>query len=125
MPTGIYPANFARSKGPHCARESTRPADVPVNPSPTPAAPPLNGSAAPPSLGADLLEGAEAIAEFFYGDRARAKDVYYASTARAKGTRMPLFKNGGLLCARRSAILAWIVAQEEERCSASAKAPPR
>ncbi len=62
------------------------------------------------SLSADLMTGAEAIAEFMFGDTSDTsrRRVYHA----ADKLGLPTFKLGGTLCARRSTILAWIERQE-------------
>lgn len=65
-----------------------------------------------PPLADDLLRGADVIAEFIYGDKKLRKRVYYLH-AKAKGTgRLPIFKFGATLCARRSTLLAWISERE-------------
>ena len=72
--------------------------------------------AAQPCLPGDLLEGAEAIAEFFYGDRSKRRKIYHL----AETSRLPVFRMGAVLCARKSTILTWIEKQERagiEACS--------
>lgn len=64
----------------------------------------------PPNLGDDLLRGAEAIAAFLFGDPKLRRKVYYL-TGDAR-TRMPHFKLGSVICARKSTLLRWIEAQE-------------
>ncbi len=61
-------------------------------------------------LSADLMTGAESIAEFMFGDTSEAnrRRVYHASDKLG----LPTFKLGGTICARRSTILAWIERQE-------------
>jgi hypothetical protein len=62
----------------------------------------------------DILEGADAIAELLFGtedserDRNRHK-IYYL----AERSRLPLFRLGTMLCARKSVLLAFIASQEE------------
>lgn len=66
------------------------------------------------NLADDILEGADAIAEFLFGaedserDRNRRK-IYYL----AERSRLPLFRLGTMLCARKSMLLAFIASQEE------------
>jgi hypothetical protein len=60
-------------------------------------------------LGGDLLYGADAIAKFLFGEKASRRKVYYL----AKYTRMPVFRIGSTLCARRSVLANWIKAQEQ------------
>lgn len=63
-----------------------------------------------PTLAEDLLHGAEAIAVFVFGDiRHRRKVYYYASDAKV---RMPVFRIGNVICARKSTLRNWIAAQE-------------
>jgi len=56
----------------------------------------------------DLLEGAEAIAEFMFGDKGRRRRVYYLANG------LPIFRLGTTLCARKSALLATIRERESE-----------
>jgi hypothetical protein len=58
----------------------------------------------------DLLKGADQISEFLYGDMNHRRKVYHL----AETSRIPIFRLGSVLCARRSVILAW-VAQQERR----------
>ena len=71
-------------------------------------------SARPPAdLAADLLHGAEAIAIFVFGNiRHRRKVYYYASDAKL---RLPTFRIGNVICARKSKLLEWIEMQEAAR----------
>ncbi|NYS26781.1 hypothetical protein HUK65_17575 [Rhodobacteraceae bacterium 2376] len=63
-----------------------------------------------PTLADDLLYGAEAIAIFVFGSVShRRKVYYYASDAKV---RMPVFRIGNVICARKSKLIAWIEAQE-------------
>jgi len=60
-------------------------------------------------LADDLLRGADAIAEFIFGKGTNSRrKVYYL----AECTRIPVFRLGSVLCARRSVLLNWIAAQE-------------
>lgn len=66
-----------------------------------------------PTLAEDLLHGAEAIAVFVFGDaRHRRKVYYYASDAKV---RMPVFRIGNVICARKSTLRNWIATQEGMR----------
>ena len=65
---------------------------------------------APLSLGDDLLRGAGAIAEFLFGDRRQRRKVYYL-TGEAT-VRMPHFRLGAIICARKSTLLRWIEDRE-------------
>ena len=61
------------------------------------------------SIGGDLLEGADAIAAFLYGDGGDKRKVYHLVQQGA----LPAFRMGNIVCARKSTLLAWIKAQEE------------
>jgi hypothetical protein len=69
----------------------------------------------PQELASDLLRGADSIAEFIFGDRGSRRKVYYL----AECTKLPVFRLGSVLCARRSVLLNWIAGQE------SRVSPPR
>lgn len=58
----------------------------------------------------DLLRGANEIAEFIYGDAARARSIYHL----AETSRLPVFRLGSQICARRSSLIAWIEMQEQK-----------
>jgi hypothetical protein len=59
-------------------------------------------------LADDMLRGADEIAEFIFGNRSHRRKVYYL----AECTRIPVFRLGSVLCARRSVLLHWIAGQE-------------
>ena len=61
-----------------------------------------------PPLANDILRGADEIAEFIFGDKGSRRKVYYLCEC----TRLPVFRLGSVLCARRSVLLAWIAGQE-------------
>lgn len=63
----------------------------------------------------DLLVGAEAIALFMFGNSTLTRRVYHTWEAH----RLPAFKVGQALWARKSAIVAWVNEKESE-----AGAPP-
>ncbi len=60
----------------------------------------------------DLLIGAAAIAEFIYGstEYKYQRRVYYLTTQSKR--RLPWFRLGSQISARRSSIMTWIKAQE-------------
>ncbi len=64
----------------------------------------------PATLADDLLRGADAIAEFVFGDAKCRRKIYYL--ANGAKTNFPVFRLGAILCARRSSLLQWIEAQE-------------
>lgn len=68
-----------------------------------------HASAAP--LAGDILSGANEIAEFLYGDRKHRRKVYNL----VETDRLPVFRLGANICARRSVLLAWIAAQEANK----------
>ena len=58
----------------------------------------------------DLLRGARSIGEYLFGPHTRAaRQVYYLSQIGA----LPVFRLGKTLCARKSALIAWICSQEQ------------
>ena len=69
-----------------------------------------NADPATPKLADDLLRGAEEIATFLFGHRKHRRKVYYL-VGDAK-VRLPHFKLGSIICARKSRLLRWIVEQE-------------
>jgi hypothetical protein len=66
---------------------------------------------------ADILKGADAIAEFMFGDPAERRRIYRLKDKHG----LPVFHLGAIVCARRSTLVAWITEQE----LASAVRPPR
>jgi hypothetical protein len=65
---------------------------------------------AAPGLGDDLLRGAEAIAEFLFGDRRERRKVYYLTSEGR--VQLPHFRLGTIICARKSTLVRWIEAAE-------------
>lgn len=59
-------------------------------------------------LADDLLCGADEIAQFLFGPSGSRRKVYYLAAC----TRIPVFRLGTKLCARRSVLLGWIAGQE-------------
>jgi hypothetical protein len=57
----------------------------------------------------DLLRGAKAIAEFYYGHPKHARRIFHLVD---KG-RFPVFHEGAVICARRSTIRTWVADQEK------------
>lgn len=56
----------------------------------------------------DILRGAGEIAALLYGDRRLRRRVYHLAATR----RLPVFRLGQIICARRSVLLEWIARQE-------------
>lgn len=65
-------------------------------------------TAKPGSLAGDILYGADAIAEFMYGSKESRRAVYNL----VQNKRIPHFRIGASVCARKSVLLAWIAEQE-------------
>ena len=75
---------------------------------------PVTGEARP-TIADDLLRGADEVARFVFGSpKHRRKIYYYATDAK---TRMPVFRIGAVICARKSTLIEWIEQQERCRCS--------
>ena len=68
-------------------------------------------------LADDILRGADEIAKFIFGERGSRRKVYYL----AECTRLPVFRLGSVLCARRSVLLNWIAGQESRSLSTLAR----
>jgi hypothetical protein len=62
-------------------------------------------------LADDLLRGARQISHFIFGEAKHGSKIYYL----ARNSRLPVFRMGGMLCARRSILMAWIASQEGAR----------
>jgi hypothetical protein len=60
-------------------------------------------------LADDILEGADAIAEFLFGSRSNRRKVYYL----AECSKLPIFRLDSVLCAMRSVLLDFIAGQED------------
>jgi hypothetical protein len=59
-------------------------------------------------LADDLLEGADAIAEFLFGSKATRRKIYHL----AETSKLPVFRLGSMLCARKSVLINFIAGQE-------------
>jgi hypothetical protein len=66
-----------------------------------------------PTIADDLLRGADEIARFVFGSPEHRRKIYYYATD-AK-LRMPVFRIGAIICARKSTLLEWIRQQEGVR----------
>ncbi len=61
-------------------------------------------------LAGDILRGADSIAEFIYANRADRRKIYnLAGTAQP-----PIFRLVATICARKSVLLSWIEAPEQQ-----------
>ena len=70
--------------------------------------PPDGGALPRANLADDLLRGADQIAEFLFGDRGERRKVYHL----VEKSRLPVFRLGSVLCARKSTLTTWIEDQE-------------
>jgi hypothetical protein len=64
----------------------------------------------------DLLQGADAIAQFLWGIGAPRRRVYHLAAT----TNLPVFKIGAMICARRSVLLRWVKLQEDRHAGRAA-----
>ena len=69
-------------------------------------------------LAHDLLRGADQIADFLFDDAGQRRKVYHL----AETSRLPVFRLGSKLCARRSVLMAWIASQEKRGWQSEAMA---
>lgn len=66
----------------------------------------------------DMLEGAQAIADFLFGSADKARNrrrVYHI----VETGRLPVFRLGSVLCARKSVLLEFIAEQEAKVLNAT------
>ncbi len=68
----------------------------------------------PGAVGGDILHGADGIAAFLYGDPKLRRKVYNL----VQKKRLPHFRLGAVICARKSVLLDWIKQQEDETAEA-------
>jgi hypothetical protein len=60
-----------------------------------------------------VLHGATAIARFLYGDDPGGRRrVYHLTTEVPATERLPVFRMGDVICARRETLLTWIADRE-------------
>lgn len=57
----------------------------------------------------DILEGAAAFAKYLFGSREFRRKVYYLTEA-----KLPVFRLGSVLCARKSVLAGFIKGQEKQ-----------
>jgi hypothetical protein len=57
---------------------------------------------------ADMLRGAEEIAFYLYGRREERRKIYHL----VRTSKLPVFKLGAMICARRSVLRKWVEDQE-------------
>jgi hypothetical protein len=70
---------------------------------------PIQPSPAADHLSNDLMQGASQIAHFLFGDGKQRRRVYHLVQTR----RLPVFRIGTTLYARKSSLLTWIEQQEK------------
>jgi hypothetical protein len=70
----------------------------------------IAGSERSAPLAGDVLAGANEIAEFLFGDRKHRRKVYNL----VETERLPIFRLGTNIYARRSVLLDWISRQETQ-----------
>src|SRR5690349_15098370 len=61
-------------------------------------------------FGTDILTGADEVSEFLFGTRGKRRRIYALVGAK----RIPFFKIGGVVCARKSRLRKWIEDQEKD-----------
>jgi hypothetical protein len=66
-----------------------------------------------PELAEDLLRGAKEIAIFLYGSPNFRRRVFHLIAT----SKLPHFKLGSMICARKSVLLHWIKQQEERHAN--------
>ena len=69
---------------------------------------PQGGALSADSLAGDLLRGADQIAGFLFGNPKERRKIYHL----AETSRLPVFRLGAVVCARKSTLLSWIIEQE-------------
>lgn len=67
-----------------------------------------DGDVPPEGLKDDLLHGAAEIAEFMFGDAGQRRRIFHLVAT----TKIPVFRLGAMICARRSVLVRWIAEQE-------------
>ena len=59
-------------------------------------------------LAADILRGADELAQYLFGDKSQRRRVYHLAAT----SNLPIFKLGSMICARKSILINWIAEQE-------------
>ena len=73
----------------------------------------MSAQQAQADLSDDLLEGAMAIAKFVFGeDSGKARRRVYHLSDLKRGDRLPVFRMGQQIFARKSTLLRWIAERE-------------
>jgi hypothetical protein len=58
----------------------------------------------------DILRGADKIALYLFGEATQRRKVYHL----AEKSKLPVFRLGAVICARKSVLLTWISDQERD-----------
>ena len=63
----------------------------------------------------DLLQGTPAIADFLFGGsgKKQMRRLYHLTSEIAEEDRLPVFRLGGRIYARKTTLLAWIARREQ------------
>jgi hypothetical protein len=69
----------------------------------------------------DILRGAEEVALFLYGSRDLRRRVYHL----AASSKLPVFKLGSMICARKSKLIEWVESQEQRHANDNDRQPPK
>jgi hypothetical protein len=66
------------------------------------------------NLAADLLLGGAPIADFVFGrsDQKAMRKLYHLTSEVPEADRLPVFRLGGQICARKTTLLNWISERE-------------
>jgi hypothetical protein len=70
-------------------------------------------SGAEDGLAADILRGADELAQFLFGNKNERRKVYHLAAT----SNLPVFKLGSMICARKSILLKWIAEQESRHAN--------
>lgn len=70
-------------------------------------------SEAEDDLAADILRGADELAQFLFGDKGERRKVYHLAAT----SNLPVFKLGSMICARKSVLRKWIAEQENRHAN--------
>jgi hypothetical protein len=70
-----------------------------------------------PDLATDILRGAAAIADFVFNDPKERRRVYDLASEARGADKLPCFRLGATICARKSTLLTWIAELEAKSAS--------
>ena len=74
----------------------------------------IRGTMTELNLAADLLLGGAPIANFVFGrsDQKAMRKLYHLTSEVPEADRLPVFRLGGQICARKTTLLNWIASRE-------------